>query len=228
MNLSHNETQFFNTWSIADNSDVKTALIYLNDKLNQITRQVTFWDVYNVTQVLLSDSDLVSKLPLLNRGESAIVNANVLTNGNQTRYRGDIAYRMMDGNIQWIDAENKGIYKPHISYDSTTGMLKVTYSYHSAISEEEETEEVVFDNQVQIGYVIDAPLTAFTNNSYSFSKKIADNNTLKPIIKFYYKDGTSLEELYCSYHWAESGNNIVVTLDCNCANIASSCYMRVR
>jgi hypothetical protein len=92
-----------------------------------------------VTQVLLNDNDLTSKLAILNIGEAAIVNANVLTDGKENHYRGDIAYRKADGNLIWIPAENKGIYKPSIKYhtnEQREGMLQVTYTYQATTPEE--------------------------------------------------------------------------------------------
>ena len=42
MNLKHNENLFLNTWNIQNENDLKTALIQLDNKLNEITREVSF------------------------------------------------------------------------------------------------------------------------------------------------------------------------------------------
>lgn len=212
MNLSNNETQFFSTLKFEENDDLKQALIDLNTKMDNITRQVSFWDVYNVTQVLLSDNDLTSKLALLNVGEAAIVNANMLNNGAENHYRGDIAYRQMNGEILWIPAENKGIYKPSFSYENN--QLKVTYSFQSAVPDAEEGEPVGdpmwVDMDTQNAYAINETVIS---NTISFPAITVNSNILKPMIRFYIEINGGDEDFYCDWDWQVSNGRIVITLN---------------
>ena len=242
MNLNHNETEFFSTWSLDDprSSDIKTALTEINKKLNDITRDVSFWDVYNVTQVLLNDNDLTSKLALLNIGEAAIVNANVLNNGAENHYRGDVAYRKADGELIWIDAENKGIYKPSVTYDDNDDMLKVTYSYQSNTPSEEWTETVTMDAEQQQGYSIDRCTDAFSGSgpyTSTFNGIATNTGLLKPLVKFFIFENNAYEEIYPDYSWTYTSTT--VTNEDNSTSIAYSItvttvihsqnvYMRVR
>ena len=243
MNLNHNETQFFSTWSFENATDIKSALNYINQKLNEITRQVSFWDIYNVTQVLLNDNDLTSKLAILNIGEAAIVNANVLTDGKENHYRGDIAYRKADGNLIWIPAENKGIYKPSIRYHTNEqgeGMLQVTYTYQATTPEEGWTDTVYMNADTKAGYLFNVDTATFSEVtpqttprtfSYSFDAiyvtKDGETFLLKPIIKFYMNDGhEGFEEFYPDCVWVESSSKIIVTIGFHFDT--NKVYMRVR
>lgn len=237
MNLNHNETEFFNTWSLDDPraSDIKTALTKINKRLNDITRDVSFWDVYNVTQVLLSDNDLTSKLALLNIGEAAIVNANVLNNGAENHYRGDIAYRKADGELIWIDAENKGIYKPSITY--ANNMLQITYSYQSSTPEEGESQTVVMETTQQQGYLIDENTGTFSGSgpyTCTFDGIIvstSDGETvntrlLKPLVKFLIFENNAYEEIYPDYTWTHNVSTNKITVTTVISN--QKVFMRVR
>lgn len=245
MNLKHNENLFLNTWNIQNENDLKTALIQLDNKLNEITREVSFWDIFNVTQVLLTESDLTSKLALLNIGEAAIVNANKISDGNESRYRGDIAYRKSSGELIWIPAENKGIYIPSISYDDANDMLQIKYSYQEGTNSPDWTTSVKVGHQE--GYLINKNTKKITSGdgfiqvstgvfTYTFSAITVTPSgqssfPLKPIIKFFLDDGNgNYEEFYPDYKWEFINNDteIKVTTYFNDNSIADDIYMRVR
>ena len=238
MNLSNNEVQFFNTLQFTDNDDLKQALEMLNQKLNNVTRQISFWDIYNVTQVLLSDNDLASKLALLNAGEAAIVNANVLNDGKDNHYRGDVAYRQMDGTLIWIPAENKGIYKPTMEY--VDGNIVVTYSYESAIPEQEGVP--IYSNYIamqtnQPGYLVEGVFATLMTGNYYIDIPavfITTNEILRPIVRFYLIVNGIYEDLYADWHWEIRNNNqIRITLDFTTKEMSGlsnvgNIYIRVR
>lgn len=219
--LKNNETKFYSTFTFNDLDDIKAALVELNNKLENCTRQISFWDIYNVTQVLLSDSDMNAKIALLNNGESAIVNANTIVNGNQTYWRGDILYRQLDGTLLYIPAENKGIYVPTLTYDETLHMLRLSYAY-DATPQDSEQEIIVDVDTSQQAYLLDVDVnsTNFSvvsgtgNSKYTISAlKINPTTILKPIIKFYIATTNTYEDFYCDWHWA------VDTLDSTKINI---------
>jgi len=247
MNLKHNENLFFNTWDISQENDLKTALTQLDNKLNEMNREVSFWDVFNVTQVLLTESDLTSKLALLNIGEAAIVNANKISDGNESRYRGDIAYRKSSGELIWIPAENKGIYIPSISYDNNSDMLQIRYSYQEGTSSPDWTTSVRVGHQE--GYLINknAAVVSPGNDgfvetspgifTYTFSVVTVTPSgqssfPLKPIIKFFFDNGNGYEEFYPDYKWefvvVNNSTKVKVTTYFNDNSIADDVYMRVR
>ena len=202
-NLQNNEYKFLRTKPADD--DLKTLLNNLNEKLNSVTREVSFWDVYNITQVLLSDNDILSKLPLLNIGEGAIVNANMLSEGSEIHYRGDLAYRKSDGQLIWIPAENKGIYTPSISLEGN--QLKLTYSYSSDIPDQGEQSSISIDMQQEQSYAIDVYVdrSTYTFPAITFFRDYGDDDfetvELRPIVKFYVRADNGIEDLYLDWHW---------------------------
>lgn len=239
-NLQHTETQFYNTQKFEEIDDIKEALNKLYDKLENVTRQVSFWDIYNVTQVLLSDSDITSKLALLNIGESAIVNANSITNGKDTYYRGDVIYKQLDGNLLYIPAENKGIYQPTITYDTDNDQLTLSYKYNST-PKEGLIESIIKIDTSQSAYLLDEPISSFEpspeqNPTYLIKRfssvKIDGTSILKPLIKFYIKSESGYEEFYANWKWTydDVEDEIVVKIEYfnTSEPIFSDIVMRVR
>jgi len=213
MIIKHNETEYYKTVE-ATTTDIKSALKQLNDKLNNVTRDVSFWDVYNITQVLQKDSDVYSKLPLLNIGEGAIVNVNYISYNSESHYRGDIAYKKSDGEIIWISAENKGVYSPTLTLDNNNLVLNFAYT-----TTPEQSIIASINTQVRNAYLQDfhfssgSSLQPFT---VTFSAVFIDStNILKPIIKFFVqeKNNFNTEDFYLDWHWRRDNNNIVVTID---------------
>jgi len=226
MNLKHNETQFFSIFDIKDKTELKTALVELDQKLNNLTRQVSFWDVYNVTQIILKDSDIEYKLPLLNVGESAIVNVNYVNANSQAHYRGDIAYKTLDGNIVWIPAENKGTYKPSITLDGNN--IKVEYEYTTG---SENPPATSFTVGYKVAYAIDEVYDSEnTISDISFDAlETSSGNFLKPIIRFFIVDINSpnrAEDFNFDWYWNFNtvNNTTQVTIHINTSIFTSNFY----
>lgn len=210
MNLKHNETQFFSTFNLEDASDIKSALVEIDQKLDNLTRQVSFWDVYNVTQIILKDSDVEYKLPLLNAGESAIVNVNYVNTNSQAHYRGDIAYKTLDGNIVWIPAENKGTYKPSITWNEISNNVEVKYEYTTG-SENPNPTSFAVESKVAycIDEVYDSENPIISNISFN-ALEISTGNFLKPIIRFFIVDINNpnrAEDFNFDWYWNFSNVN---------------------
>lgn len=224
MNLKHNETQFFSIFDIKDKTELKTALVELDQKLNNLTRQVSFWDVYNVTQIILKDSDIEYKLPLLNVGESAIVNVNYVNANSQAHYRGDIAYKTLDGNIVWISAENKGTYKPSVTLDGNNVQVKYEYTTGS-----ENPPATSFTVGYKVAYAIDEvydsgnPISDISFDALETTPKTETDPAefLKPIIRFFIVDINSpnkAEDFNFDWYWnfftdTDSKTKVVIHID---------------
>lgn len=228
MNLKENEAQIFDTFDFSDIADLKTALTTLNEKLDKITRNATFWDMYNITQILLSENDMVAKIAQLNRGESAIVNANLISNGTENYYRGDILYKGLDGKIIHIPAENKGLYKPII----TTSGNAVTFSYSyvpGEPTEEDEPEPATVQVTTTQNYYINQVVNSFP---VTFSAITYNSSLVKPIIKTYVEITSGVyEEIYLPISWSESGGTITVSYESGTPTFAAlnkTVLMRVR
>lgn len=238
MNLKHNEVEFYNTVKFKDFEDIKTALDNLNQQINELERKVTFWDVYNITQTITSESEFLSKTPLLSAGEAAIINVNMIKVADKYYYRGDIIYRQVDNTLLHIPAENSGIYVPSLSIKD--GKLQVTYTYSpSVIDDGIETFSFEVSGK-DFGYCDVKSVTTFTNGtdyatwSKSMIQVSGSSQYLYPSIKFYLQiDNGVFEEIFPNFFFTISGGNAIISIpqslkDLCDDNIITNVWVRLR
>lgn len=238
MNLKYNEVEFYNTVKFEDFKDIKAALDNLNQQINELERKVTFWDVYNITQTITSESEFLSKTPLLSAGEAAIINVNMIKVADKYYYRGDIIYRQVDNTLLHIPAENSGIYVPSLSIKD--GKLQVTYTY-SPLVVDDGTEEFSFDiSGKDFGYCDIKSVTTFTDGieyaiwSKSMIQVPGSSQYLYPSIKFYLQiDNGVFEEIFPNFFFTISGGNAIISIpqslkDLCDDNIITNVWVRLR
>lgn len=238
MNLKHNEVEFYNTVKFENFKDIKTALDNLNQQINELERKVTFWDVYNITQTITSESEFLSKTPLLSAGEAAIINVNMIKVADKYYYRGDIIYRQIDNALLHIPAENSGIYVPSLSI--VKDKLQVTYTYSPSVIGDG-TEEFSFDvSGKDFGYCDVKSVTTFTDGiEYATWKKSmiqvsGSSQYLYPSIKFYLQiDSGVFEEIFPNFFFTISGGNAIISIpqslkDLCDDNIITNVWVRLR
>ena len=238
MNLKHNEVEFYNTVKFENFKDIKTALDNLNQQINELERKVTFWDVYNITQTITSESEFLSKTPLLSAGEAAIINVNMIKVADKYYYRGDIIYRQIDSALLHIPAENSGIYVPSLSI--VNDKLQVTYTYSPSVIGDG-TEKFSFDvSGKDFGYCDVKSVTTFTDGiEYATWKKSmtqvsGSSQYLYPSIKFYLQiDSGVFEEIFPNFFFTISGGNAIISIpqslkDLCDDNIITNVWVRLR
>lgn len=215
MNLKHNEVEFYNTVKFTDIKDLKTALDNLNQQINDLERKVTFWDVYNITQTIISENEFLSKTPLLNAGEAAIINANMVKVAEEYYYRGDILYKQLDGSLLHIPAENSGIYVPTLAI--VNGKLQISYAYTPSAVDGNKTSFSFDVSGKDFGYCDIKSITAFTDaGEYAtWTKAMIPTSEgtqyLYPSIKCYLEtnDG-NFEEIFPNFFFVVSNNNAII------------------
>lgn len=238
MNLKHNEVEFYNTVKFGNFTDIKEALDDLNRQINELERKVTFWDVYNITQTITSESEFLSKTPLLSAGEAAIINVNMIKVADKYYYRGDIIYRQVDNTLLHIPAENSGIYVPSLSIKD--GKLQVTYTYSPSVIDDG-TETFSFDvSDEDFGYCDVKSITTFTDgtNYATWNKSMThvsgSSQYLYPSIKFYLQlDNGVFEEIFPNFFFTISGGDAIISIpqslkDLCDDNIITNVWVRLR
>ena len=227
MNLKHNEVEFFNTVDFENFSDIKTALNNLNQQINELERKVTFWDVYNITQTIVSENEFLSKIPLLNAGEAAIINVNMVKVAEEYYYRGDIVYKQSDGALLHIPAENSGIYVPSLAI--VDGKLQISYTYSASAVDGSETSFSFNVSGQDFGYCDVKSITTFTDGTdyatwtKSMISTLGGTQYLYPSIKFYLQtDDGNFEELFPNFFFTISGGNAVINIPQSLKNLCDN------
>lgn len=214
-----NITDLTNYSNIKDASTFGSALQQIDNKLNDIKKEITYWDVYNISTAVYNQEEFESKVANLNINSSLVINTtsfSTMFNGRKTDFHsGDIIIRLKDGSDQHIKAANAGVYIPTITdnnngeeTDENTTNLKIIYNYATTVTNDQKEisatiKTLTGTNSQMYGYSIPGTYDSQTKK-FSFDivyqKKYDNgnlvNDTTKPIVpvlKFFDKNN---QEVY--------------------------------
>lgn len=219
-----NITDLTNYSNIKDASTFGSALQQIDNKLNDIKKEITYWDVYNISTAVYSKEEFENRLANLNINSSLVINTtsfSAIFNGKNTDFHsGDIVIRLKDGSDQHIKAANAGVYIPTLKTNDDKSRLTITYEYTPTVPEGD-TKEVVIKtlegtDSGMYGYSIPGTYNSQTNQ-FSFNivyqKKYDDsgslvNDTTKPIIPILKFFDAKNQEVYTNeYTLSSNGSN---------------------
>ena len=96
--------------------DFAESIQNIDAKLNEIKKEITYWDVYNISSAITSPETFDSKIANLEINNSAVINTTYFKRnfqGIETEFHsGDVIIRLRDGSYQHIQSANAGIYVP--------------------------------------------------------------------------------------------------------------------
>ena len=92
--------------------DFRNDLDFLDRKLNQVHRDVNYWDIYKISAAVTDPNLFQSVWNSLTPNSALVINTSSITIGYQTFNRGDIVLKSNDGSQIIVRAENGGIYYP--------------------------------------------------------------------------------------------------------------------
>lgn len=147
-----NITDVIDYSSITDPQYFSAALQQIDTKLNDIKKEITYWDVYNISSAITSAEQFESKIANLEINNSTVINTTYFKRNFQgeetTFYSGDIIIRLKDGSYQHIRSANAGIYVPDLQ-SFTQEELRTYYDNY----EINKTEEIITHNKENNKYI---------------------------------------------------------------------------
>ena len=199
--------------------DVQKNINYLYSKVEQVSKNLTFWDLYKISSVVTDKKDLQSISNALLPFTSAIINTPSAFVDGDTYAVGDIIVKNQDGTVEHIRAERGGIFFPQ-KITKGTNNYNYTIEFTLKSNEPEQViEPLVIDdldpNKKPTGtwdasseykskiqfkdLIVGAGASPYnivyiTFSDMSFLKaKDNENNDIQPIVKGYSSNG---EEVY--------------------------------
>lgn len=209
VNLTRNKT----SWSIADvinqtgespSEQFKNRLIYIDGKLDEIKKEISYWDIYNIQETLYYKEDFHEKLTALQPNSSLVINTTsfteVFNDNNQTFYRGDLIVRDKYGVDHYVPAANSGVYVPTMETEENNTNLKITYNFNTNaptedgkyISYSQQIKTLTGENSKTYGFSIPGTYNS-SSNFYPFDVIKDGNKPIVPVIKFFDKNN---QEVY--------------------------------
>ena len=106
----------------------------LNSRINTIHKELSYWDLYQITSTVLSPQSFPSIISALAAGNSAVINCETFTYNNQTYHRGDVVVKITDSEEILIQAINTGVFVPH-HFEEKDGMYNLHFRYTEAVTQ---------------------------------------------------------------------------------------------
>lgn len=116
--------------NIADKDGYSAALGELERQISQIKRQISYFDVYNVVDVVVDKDTFAAKVAALPLNSSLVVNCDESFYNNGELYsRGDIIFKINTGENIHIKSQTGGIYYPsRLTQDGVNFTIEYSYS----------------------------------------------------------------------------------------------------
>jgi hypothetical protein len=114
---------------------------YLYQKMDQCTRNVTYFDLYKFSRVITEASQLQAEINALEPFTAAIVNTNIDTGDGVIYAPGDIIVKNIDNTSSTIRAQRGGIFYPSSikrSEQENNYTYDIQFSFRSAAPGEEQ------------------------------------------------------------------------------------------
>lgn len=117
---------------VRTSSTYSAMLTALEEKIDSVKREISYFDVYNITTVTTDPDAFPSQISALPFGQSLVINTESSFNHNQVLYnRGDILLKLNTGQLVHIKSQTGGIYYPS-NITMVDGAYALEYSYSSA------------------------------------------------------------------------------------------------
>ena len=123
--------KFSSLEKITDDKGYISATKTLYNKLTEVTKNISYLDVYNITDVVTDKNLLASQISALSNNSSLVINTNPFFIEQEFYNIGDIVLKTNTGRIIHIAAQPGGLYFPSDVVAEDDGTFKIIYKYSS-------------------------------------------------------------------------------------------------
>lgn len=205
---------------------------YLESKIDATTRELSYWDMYKISDVLTTSSEFQSSVNKLLPYSSLVINTTIV--GDTDYFPGDIIVKRPNGNYDIIRAERGGIFYPsEIVKAESTYTYDFTFSYKAAAPSGDNIDISVTNNKWTATYRPQITFKGLTAGSVGspYNKVLlvdgqGDNklqatieltaSTSAPIVKCFTQTATGQwEDVYCDFEITKGTNIYTITINNN-------------
>lgn len=205
-------------FKVKENANYKKALEGLNTKIDAIKKQVSYFDFYNITDVVIDVKSFAAQLNTLPFNQGLVINTSPFYYNGENYTTGDVVLKSNTGSIYHIKAQTGGVYYPSKLTKDSTGTYTIEYSYaDSSPTAEGETFELV-DGKVEADFRTKITFSGLSENNnnttniygesgilengyFSFNvQQDSSSNDIKPFVQFFLVDGDiPIEQIFIDY-----------------------------
>lgn len=213
----------------------------LNRHLNSAYKTLTYWDLYNISDSVDDAASLNAKINSLLPNSALVINAEEITNNDETYRRGDVILKLNNGTYKTIRAQSSGYYFPSQIY-TEDGNNYLQFSYISGVTPTNDTATLgptllekphqqiriplTVEDTAVVCYNIWSKITALTD---PIEYKMVNGTKVQPVIKTFIStntDGTSFEEIIMPIVVTDNGQSkFTITTP---SNLNDSLYILIK
>lgn len=212
---------------IGNDTNFSKALSDLNDRINLLKKEVSYFDLYNISETVTDEKTFSEQLNNLPLNQSIVINTAPFYQNGTMYSTGDILIKSSQGKVFHIPAQTSGVFYPESIREVTPGSdgsYVITFAYSGQAPTQTEPVTVDIGNEASLATKINfqglkgiQPATIYgiwlaatidnTKNIYTFNVAKNDSKIVKPVIQFYFckqteEDDTEVipvEQVYVDY-----------------------------
>jgi hypothetical protein len=125
------EREFKRNITATTSSEYSEKLSYLEEKINAIRKDISYFDAYNITQGISDKNQLSAAIAALPPGSALVVNfQDTYKLGGREYKTGDVVLRTINGEEVYISSQVGGTYYPYqLTKDGSDDTYKLTFKY---------------------------------------------------------------------------------------------------
>lgn len=123
-----NKVEFKYPFRLGSATDYGTVLKNLNDKIDNVKKQISYFDTYNITTVVTDSTKFASQLNALPLNEGLVINAASFSDGSTTYTTGDVLLKLANNQVVHIKSQTGGVYYP-AEIEKTGELYSVKYVF---------------------------------------------------------------------------------------------------
>lgn len=162
----------------------------LNERINTIHKELSYWDLYKITHVITSSESFPAIISSLAVGYSAVINCDTFSYNNQVYRRGDVIVKISDSNELLIPAVNTGVFQP----TSVDGNGNLIFQYTPVVNEQQ--VKVAGIHIASAGNTIYGQSLQLTPSAtIPIPVEFLEEQIIKPVIKTFLQTDNDYEEI---------------------------------
>lgn len=197
-------TTFTQRFSVGNPEDYKRALEELYSKISSVKKDISYLDIYNITQVCVDKNKFASQMNTLTPNSSLVINTEGFQYNNEYYETGDIMLKLASGQVIHVKAQTGGVFVPK-SVKENGDNLTLTYEFSTEIPQDGTT------TSIQLSTTDGAGVYSYWGlASGSFDQKFdTSGKVITPYIKFYFvnDNNQSVEEAVVTYTLVPNNTN---------------------
>ena len=217
--------------------EFQNKLNALISEIATVKKNITYYDVYNITDAVYNKNEFDAKVNALVNNSSLVVNtAGPFASNEVMYYPGDIVLKNAAGDLIHINAQTSGTYYPK-RIDGTPGSYIISYGYVKDTPEIEKSDMTVnsgIDAEPAQTISFSGLAAAKPQDSaiYGLYEQFGSTTThtitavgnVRPIIKFYLVSDTDMEEISLQYKLTLADGVYTITIP----NAMENLYIEVK